>query len=169
MVLDHVCALTGLPGGEFYRLSLGRAAMPLFFVLAGHLAGRPRARHAGIFLIGLLLPVAAPWVDSPNVLEWYALGVVLLWAVRLAGLPMWLPVAVFFTLWANGWSLREPHSYEAWALWGLMSLGAMLPFGSLWWGLRLPRWLEPIGRHPIAWYVGHVLFFTSLVVLAGAL
>ena len=49
MIGDHLCAVFG---GEPYRFTLGRLAMPMFFILAGHLARHVHWRHLWIGLVG---------------------------------------------------------------------------------------------------------------------
>jgi hypothetical protein len=159
MLADHLAYLTG--GPEVIRLTVGRLAMPAFFILAGHLARRPRLRHAEVFVLGLVLPALVPWIDSPNVLCWWALGVVCLWLLGRLGWPAWLLVALPLTLGANGWLHLDGNGYAGSALFGLMALGAILPRSVFAWAGRLPRQvarpLAFLGRHPIAFYAGHLL------------
>lgn len=82
MIVDHVALLGGL---QLVRVTVGRLALPIFFVLAGALVRRLTWRHGAIFAVGLVLPVAVPWIDSPNVLTLYAVGAVVL----VAGARWW--------------------------------------------------------------------------------
>jgi len=162
MMLDHATYV--LAGPAEIRWTLGRLAMPMFFLLAGHLAGRLRWRHAQIGLLGLLLPLAVPWIDTPNVLLLWALGCAVVYAARWAGLPLWLLIVVPLVEVANGVSIDGPGYYSPAVLGALMALGTMLPRTTFNW--RLPRAaLRPVaalGRHPILWYVGHLLVFQSV-------
>lgn len=161
MIVDHVALVLGLP--MVLRWTVGRVAMPLFFVTAGRCSGRLRDRHAYVGVLGLVLPVVIPWIDHPNVLVWWALGCVVLAGMRWGEVsPVWL-VLVALALGANGW-LTAGDSYPALGLWGLMALGALLPWSWWSWGARLPagRVLEAAGRHPVAIYVGHLLILEAL-------
>jgi hypothetical protein len=165
MVIDHIALLT--PATDLLRMAPGRLAMPMFFLLAGYFATVPRWRHLGIGLVGVTLPFFIPWVDSPNVLVLWALGVVLLWAWRAAELPLWIIAAVALVASANGWSSSDGTYYEPVAMYGLMALGATLTPAAFVWADRLPlsRALASVGRHPIAWYVGHLTAFQLIVLL----
>lgn len=154
MVLDHLALfLEVLP----VRLTLGRLAMPLFFLVAGHLAYRLSRRHGLALVLGLALPWIAPWVDSPNVLLWWAVfSAVLVGARYLSWSPVFY-VAAALTFAANGWFYDLGTSYEPYALLGLMALGQLLPRSSFAFADRLPGVFASIGRRPLTWYVGHVL------------
>ena len=159
MVVDHLALAFGvLP----LRLTLGRLAMPLFFILAGHLSRRVGPRTLWALALGLALPALAPWIDSPNVLAWYAAGVGALAAARYLRLPLWLLLALPLTLAANGWGSPVLTGYNPLCLLGLMALGAMLPRASFDWARRLPAPLAVLGRYPLTVYVGHVLALTWL-------
>lgn len=176
MVADHLALFAGAP---LVRVTVGRLAMPLFFVLAGHLATRLSWRVARLGLLGVLLPLAAPWVDSPNVLLWLAYGAVALALARRAHLPPALLVGAQLAVFANP-GVFHPYAdlgtgYPPAALLGLMALGAMLHRDQLT-GLadRLPARLVPplswAGRHALGLYVGHVLLLTVCgpLLLGGA-
>lgn len=165
MVLDHVTMLA--QGPDLIRDTLGRAAMPMFFILGGHLTRRVGWRHAAILALGLWLPTLIPWLDDPNVLAWYALGAGLIALLRRAGIPVWALLVVGLTLGANHWLNTDPGSFNPWMLFGLMALGAMIPRASFAWTNRLPTWLAVIGRAPLRWYVGHAAVLQLLVVIGG--
>lgn len=159
MVTDHLALAFGiLP----LRLTIGRLAVPLFFVLAGHLAHRFGPRTLLAAALGLALPTFAPWIDSPNVLLWYAVGVAVIVAARRVGLPPVLLVAFALTLAVNSWGSPVPTGYNPVCLVALMALGAMLPRTSFDWARKLPRPLALLGRFPLTVYVGHVLALTWL-------
>lgn len=165
MIGDHVAFLFGFDG---YRLTFGRLAMPMFFLLAGHLAGRLRWRHAGIAGLGVLLPLAVPWIDSPNVLVWWALGCAVIAGGRAIArrggffLLMQVLAAAGLVVAANGWEVPG-HTYQPLALLGLMALGTSWPRWWFTWAGSLPAWVAAIGRHPVAWYVGHLLVLEGVV------
>jgi hypothetical protein len=160
MVADHLALSAGL---DVVRLTAGRLAVPLFFVLAGHLASRLSWRHGRLIGLGLLLPAFAPWVDSPNVLLY--LGVFLP-AVAWAGRHRWLlPLAVVLalTLAANGYAGPVGTGYAPSALLALCCVGALLPRSAFAAAGRLPVVLAWPGRHALSLYVGHVLALTVLL------
>lgn len=159
MVVDHVSIVADvLP----LRLTVGRLAVPLFFILAGHLARRLSARTLWAAALGLALPGFAPWIDAPNVLLWYAVGVAMLVLARRVGCPLALLVALPLTLAANSWGSPLLTGYNPLCLLGLMALGAMLHRSAFAWGVRLPGFLAVLGRYPLTVYVGHVLALTWL-------
>lgn len=161
MIGDHVSLILGF---DAYRYTLGRAAMPAFFLLAGHLAGRLSWRHVRIAAIGLALPLAVPWIDSPNVLVLWSVGCLLLWGLRRWGAPVQLVAILALAAAANGWgALPFGRSYVPLALWGLMAVGAGLPRTWFTWAGVLPAWVAAMGRHPIAWYVGHLLVLEGVM------
>lgn len=155
MVWDHLFIV--FEGSPDLRMLFGRFAMPAFFVLAGHLARSPRWRHAGVVGIGLALPLVVPWIDSPNVLVLWGVGVVLLWVGRQLSLPVWLFPLVALALFANGYPVQFGTGYDVAGLVGLMGLGAMIPRSSFAWAARAPRWVGWIGARPIWCYVGHLV------------
>lgn len=156
MVADHVALFAQ---AEPVRWTIGRVALPLFFLLAGHLARRLSWRLLVVLGAGLLLPVLAPWVDSPNVLVWIVVGSLLLAGVRRFGLSPWLLLVVSATLLANGQGFGG-DGYAAPALMVMMAAGALIPRDGFAWASRLPAWLVPFGRFPLSVYVGHVLLLT---------
>lgn len=161
MVADHLALFAGW---GLLRETVGRVALPLFFVLAGHLLQRLSWRHLGIGLLGLLLPVAAPWVDAPNVLLAYAvLAPLLVWAPG----PRWAAAFLVLALTglANGWGAvpAGTNAYPLLALLALMCAGRLVPrFELARLGAPLPRFLEVVGRYPVTLYAAHVLALTYL-------
>lgn len=164
MMLDHGVYIAA--GPDEIRWTLGRLAMPMFFLLAGHLSTRLRWRHLQIGLLGACLPLAVPWIDNPNVLLLWALGCVGLWCSRRFGFPVWVLVAVPLVQVANGISIDGPGYYSPGVLLALMALGTMIPEHTFTVSRRLPgrveQLLAAVGRHPILWYVGHLLIFQSI-------
>lgn len=164
MIGDHLALWAGVPA---YRFTLGRLAMPLFFVLAGYLSRRLRWRHLWVALIGVGLPLVVPWIDSPNVLLLWAVGSLIIWLWRQQGLPLWVLLAAALTVEANGWG-HMPRAYEPAAMLGLMVCGAMMPASAWGWASRLPRQLAVLGRYPVSVYVGHLLLIEGgLLALRG--
>lgn len=160
MAVDHVASLSGWVVVED---TVGRAAMPLFFVLAGSLLGRLRWRHAQLVGLGLLLPVVMPWLDAPNVLTLYGVGALVIWLWRRLVWPVWVLAAAGLTQAANGWAGGLFFTgYQPLALLGLLALGAMLPRTTWSWGSSLPGWMGLLGRFPVTVYVGHLLVLTAI-------
>lgn len=156
MLVDHLALwLDLLP----LRLTVGRLALPLFFLLAGHLAGRLGRRTLHLVAAGLALTVLAPWAGSPSILLWIAFCLVVIVAARAARFPLWLLAAVPLTLAANRWPIGAT-GYDPAGLLALMALGALLPRSAFAWGHRLPALLDLPGRYALSAYVVHALALT---------
>jgi len=167
MIFDHA-VIVFVGAGSPLRWTLGRLAMPLFFLLGGYLVRRLSWRHGWVFVLGCFLPVVVPWVDSPNVLVWYAVGAVILWSADTVW-ARWLTLAVGLALSANFPDQTIGSSYAPGMLVGLMIVGALLRHyhgsGVLAWGRYLPRWFAPVGRYPLTIYVGHLLVLRAVQLL----
>lgn len=163
MVIDHAMLFFGGQIGEPVRLTVGRLAVPLFFVVSGHLFRRLSSRTLGVGLLGFLLPVLMPWLDSPNVLTWYALGACLLALFGRLRLPVAAIVVLGLVVGANGFG-DHVHTYEATALFGLMAVGSMLPRSAFDWGNRLWPWLGRLGRYPITAYCVQAFALSTLAI-----
>jgi hypothetical protein len=165
MVGDHLARVWSFEG---YRVTLGRLAVPLFFIIAGHLAGsRLSERHLLALGLGLVLPVLVPWVDSPNVLVWYSIGAVILYVFDRWGWPVGMLIVLALIFAVNGWNLLGGRSYDPLALFALMALGHGLGPAAFVAGRRLPAWVGALGRRPLTWYVGHVLVLQLVLVAVG--
>jgi hypothetical protein len=166
MIGDHLARVWAFEG---YRLTLGRLAMPLFFVVAGHLAGsRLSVRHLYALCLGLALPLLVPWVDSPNVLVWFSIGAVILYVFDQRGWPTWVLIFPALIFAANGWVFGLwPHSYEPFSLLALMAVGRGLGGEAFVAGRTLPAWVGALGRRPLTWYVGHLLALQLVLVAVG--
>ena len=163
MVLDHVLLLSGYSGE--LRESVTRLAMPMFFVIAGHLFRRLSRRTLVIAWAGFLLPVAVGWIDDPNVLIWYALGCCYLTLARKVGRwALWAIVALALTQFANGMGTVPVGvlTYEPIGLLALLCVGQLLPRRAFDAGARLPSGLSYVGRWPLTVYVGHVLVLAAV-------
>lgn len=166
MVVDHLTIV--LDGPDFLRYTVGRLALPLFFLVAGSLVSTTlRKRYALIALLGAGLPLVVPWVDSPNVLWWYVMGVLVMYRMPHSWTLPALVVSV--VLLANG-LLWAAGGYPFAGILALMLLGRLIgshqlddfaarSLGRL--GLPYATWvgypLAVLGRHPLAFYVGHLL------------
>jgi hypothetical protein len=160
MVVDHVARFADVPE---LRLTVGRVAMPLFFLLAGHLARRVSWRLLWIGLLGLLLPSVAPWIDNPNVLLYLALFCPLIVLLRRRRVLLLAGAAYGLTLGANGYLALVGSGYAPAGLLGLMCLGALASRADLERLRWSPRWLQLAGRYPLTLYVGHVLILTAVL------
>jgi hypothetical protein len=169
MLVDHVAAVlpVGLAAGAFgwYRVTLGRLAMPAFMLLMGVLWVRPLSLRpsssvrllqvVGAGLLVSLMGAMTPGLDCPDILmQVAALLLCFWWAFR------WPVVALVLgyvqaVAWPIAWNGYQP------------GLVAMFIAAGMWWGrenaaadLRAfgsaPAWLQAIGRRPLTWYVGHV-------------
>lgn len=160
MALDHV--LVYVPGdvSDLLRLTVTRFAMPLFFVLSGHLVKRFRWRR--MVLVAALGVALYPvyWVDQPNVLTLYVIGAAYIVYFQRRTAAMVLMIAVALTWFANGFTMRPDGTlmYEPLALFALMCAGVLLPRNSFDWCNRIrPHWLRVIGSFPLSFYVIHIL------------
>lgn len=154
MVVDHLAYVLD---EQLLRVTVGRLALPLFFIVAGHLVCRLSWRHGWVALLGLALPAVVPWIDDPNVLLLYAAGAVLVVQLRRAPLALVLVVVVALTVAANGWLPATPGFYDPLSVLALMCAGALLSRDSFAIGNRLPRAFAVVGRFPLSVYVGHLL------------
>lgn len=166
MIADHLAIVVGTP---IVRVTAGRLAIPIFFVIAGHLAGhRLSWRHLQIGALGLVLPLVVSFVDSPNVLLWWALGCVVLYGWQRLHWPVWGLIVLALTLGANGWVVTPgDRSYNPLDLLGLMALGRGMGPELFTFGRRLPAWVGSLGRCPIRWYVVSSLLLQLVLVVLG--
>lgn len=161
MILDHSLIVLSF-GSSPIRHTITRLAMPIFFIVSGHLVRKFTSRTLIIGLIGLCLPVIVPWIDSPNVLTWYALGTLLL--TKMSRKYYWLIIALALTLSSNFFNHDYGSSYWPYGLWALMATGALIPRELFTPFRRLPKFLDTIGRRPLLIYVGHLLIAEMIVI-----
>lgn len=164
MVVDHclafMCELASWPldaGAWAARYTLTRAALPLFMLLAGALlAGRnPSRRRVGeVLAAGVAaqwLASGLPFMASVNIIPIIGLALVVWPLVRRSGL--WGVVVCMVLVSTFG---RFPGYHPAHVL-GLMLLGSVLGRGPLErLGACFEPWVAVVGRHPLAWYLGHL-------------
>jgi surface polysaccharide O-acyltransferase-like enzyme len=161
MMVDHVAYVAG-PEWQVLRESVGRLALPLFFVLGGHLASRwAWRRQLPVLGVGLVVGVLVPWSGAFELLLSFTLGVLLVSRIRRSAAALGLLVAFGLTLGANGYAqlVAGPvgTGYAPACLLGLMALGALLPRTAFGWTRRLPALLALLGRRPLTVYAGHLL------------
>ena len=176
MVVDHVCLLAGVYP---LRVTVGRLALPLFMIVGGSLVRELTWRHGGVLVVGLVLPVAVPWIDAPNILVLYVLGAALVSAFGTGermrpgsrfrpAAGVWVLLVLAVGALANGWGDQPGTGYPWAAVVALMALGALAGRRQLAGvGDRLPHWLAWPGRHPLSLYVGHLLVLQALVVMVS--
>lgn len=159
MVADHVALVAGAGGA--WRLTVTRAALPLFCVVAGSLArpGRPGRRLGVVAAAGLAATVlGAPLgIGQPDVLFLLA-GVLVLvrWVGPRPGGPAWAAVACLGVIQATTWPMAWT-GYEVGTVLALVLVGQVVARRDLdQLGCRLPAVLAPVGRAPLWWYVGHL-------------
>ena len=178
MVLDHALVAAHTLGYDpewvlMTRLTLTRAAMPLFMLISGALWVRQRPRRRRVvaaFIAGLvvetLLAVLWPEFGLPEIM--------LLWAgaAALAGVIVRWPIPsliLAYTQWAY-WPVAW-DGYQPGAVVLFLAVGVLWGRGS---GLKdsslvnlMPGFLGAIGRYPLTWYLAHLAFLTALVSIGG--
>lgn len=160
MIGQHVSLLFW--GWNRWEATGGRAIAPIFFLVGGSLITRMTIRHGYVAVIGVAISVLIPWAGSPSSLLLYSVGAFVVWFLRCFNNQfLWFPVMVALTLYANGYGVTGGGYYTPWAVIGLMAVGSMIgrtTLGNI--GTRfLPKWswLRFMGRHPLSFYVGHVV------------
>ena len=151
MILDHVVFVTN--GPFVIRETITRAAMPIFFLVSGHLVKQVSFRLVTIGTIGIALPTVVTFLDNPNVLVWYALFAPVIVVLKLR--PNYLPVAlgIILSLAANNHIGIVANSYPPMFLLALMILGAIIPRKRFVTFERLPNVFTFIGKFPLTIYV----------------
>lgn len=156
MILDHLLIVFVNPSSPI-RMTITRLAMPIFFVLAGHLCKRLSWRLLLIGVVGVLLPTYVSFIDNPNVLLWYALFAPAI--VFLRKYPAALIGIVVFSLTAvaNYMQGSFAGTYYPPALFAFMALGAMMTRSLV---VDFARYIPKIpflGMYPLTIYVVHLL------------
>lgn len=149
MVTDHLALLLE---ADLVRWTVGRVAMPLFFVLGGHLARRYSWRLLEVVAVGLLVQLVAPWTGALVLLLTFTAGHLLTVLCRSRpGLPLLL-IVVLAAVSANV-PVSIPGAYGPLELVVIMLAGSLLSrefFQAA--GSRLPAWLAWSGRRPLMSY-----------------
>lgn len=155
MIVDHILHLVA-PWHPARFVT--RVAMPLFALLAGHLARHPRlGRWVGLVLAGVAVALAIPWIDNPNILCWLGGGMGIAYVVQYNRLAASLVVAVALTLGANHYSVRIGSGFGGPYVIALCVLGSQMARADFdWMGQRVPGWLAWAGRNALAIYIGHL-------------
>lgn len=175
MIVDHVlalvCELTTWPtnaGPWFARMTITRAALPLFMLLAGALLAdrRPSGKRLGQVVAAAvcaqLLVLRLPFMATVNILP------VIGWALwvwpRVRGWGVWGVAGCMVFVATLPW----PLGYHPGHVLGLMLLGTLLgraPLERL--GGCLQPWAAVVGRRPLAWYLGHLAALWAVWWLLG--
>lgn len=156
MIADHVAYFHG---PDWLRQTLTRLSMPIFFILAGHLANRVSLRTLAIGATGFLLPIYVTWIDNPNVLLWLAIGSAVLAFSQHYPMVQYLTIILALTLMANYRIGEIFGSYHPAALLALMALGNLIPRYAFRCGDRLPGVFAFLGRFSLSIYIVHVVIF----------
>ncbi len=172
MLLDHVLALNPSVGGMAVRLSLTRFAMPLFMMTAGYLIASKRsafsARRLSVIAAAGVVSCTCCWslsLPTFDILVGFAFVVMVTGAV-----VRWPLLLVLVGFIQAAWLPLHFPAYElgavvAWVSIGALIVGSMHSGSFLAWADRVPRVLEPIGRYPLRWYVGHLVVLAVMVLL----
>lgn len=160
MILDHLFIITHAP--TFTRLTITRLAMPLFFLISGHLAKRVSWRLPVIGFIGLLIPAVAIWIDSPNVLFWFAVLAPIVVLIRDNRVITSLVILFALTFSTNRYSLGIGSSYDPIGLFAIMCFGTLIKRESFNVFNRLPAFFGKIGHYPMTIYISHLVILGAL-------
>lgn len=164
MVVDHALALTGV--GLVVRLTLTRAAAPIFMATAGALPSK-NSRRRWLGLVGVaavetvlcsLLGLQVPAI----VLVLVVVQPVFLWA-RSIGIPA--VVLVLVGWWQSTFAPLPIPGYEPGFVLMWLAVGSMCALDLNHLGRRLPALAEAIGRRPRSWYLGHLAAFVPMALL----
>lgn len=159
MILQHISLL--LWGWNRWEATGGRVIAPIFFLVGGSLITRMTIRHGYVAVIGAAISILIPWAGAPSSLLLYSLGAIVVWTCRRFNAQLlWLPIMFALMLYANGYGETGGGYYTPWAVIGLMCVGSLIGrtnLGTV--GSHLPdfRWLKFMGRHPLSFYVGHIV------------
>lgn len=163
MALDH--ALVLVAPDSIVRYSLTRLSLPLFMLCTAHVCHRYGTSNRRLLQIGCAgvavgVGLSIVWPEfpaQPDVTLLIAASVVVaqFTVPRFGPYPV-LVVALVQALYLPiGWHGYEPGLVLAWLLVGVLAI-AHSPTLIARLGGGLPDWLALLGRHPLAFYVGHL-------------
>lgn len=181
MIVDHALGFAQTTDLEatwmaIIRGSVTRLAMPAFMICSGILVARrplSRRRWSEVAAAALLVNVAAAVVGMgafvPDILALWCVVMLFAspirrWPVACAALGLlqsaYLPVPI--DNFQPGWVL-------AFVALGVLAeqSGRREPLPAI--GERLPSWTAAMGRHPLAWYLGHLAVLAGLTLLGSGL
>lgn len=168
MIVDHVLVL--VDPDSLARSTVTRLSMPAFAIVTGYLwRARWTWRYAHLVAAALVAEVCGRLIGlgTPDVLLLIGAGYLALWLVEYSGLPPLVAIALAVLSWQHmpvggmpdTWTNYHPNEVLAWMLLGRYLLEVEHV-------VRLPRvrWLEAIGRRPLAWYLGHLVVLAAAVI-----
>lgn len=164
MMFQHFLLL--YHGPNAWESTGGRLVAPIFLIVGGSLVTRMSIRHIHVFILGIFLTIAVPWAGNPSILIYYVISAFIIWGIRRVNFALlWIPVFISLALYANGIWVTPNGQYSPMAALALMCIGSLIGrtiIGNL--GGLLPKWewLAFIGRHPLAFYAGHLMLLEAL-------
>jgi uncharacterized membrane protein YcfT len=178
MIVDHVLVAQMYVNGwssaaEWTRLTVTRLSMPLFMIVSGYFMTRSRPFtvrrlvQIGIaaIYINVLMETVKVGFDPPEILAVWLMVMIL--APLMVRFPIELAMlGILQTLYQPiGWPGYEPGNVVAFLCLGILFRERQNTLlRSV--GTRLPSWMSAIGRHPLAWYLGHL---TVIILVAAAI
>lgn len=180
MVLDH-CAVVMLANFgvqsralELYRLTITRASLPMFMLVAGHLLGdraMSSRRLVQVFAAGFaavcVVQVTGLALGRPDILLVFACVMLVREPIRRYPVELGALGVVQVITWPfeGAWSGYQPGAVLALVCFGVLSFQAWGNLNEL--GYYLPRWCSRIGTEPLAIYLGHICVLGFLVMAWG--
>ena len=159
MIVDHI--VIRFAGPIIIHDTITRAAMPIFFIISGHLIKRVNYRHILIGILGILLPLYVSFLDDPNVLFYYAIfSPVILLLKRYPEIGVGV-LALCLTFYGNFHDLEFGNGYPPLIILSLMILGTMTPRIFFSFADKI-RGFDRLGRFPLTIYVGHLLIIETI-------
>lgn len=181
MVVDHTLGfaqMTSLNQGWLHaiRITATRLAMPAFMICSGILVAHhavSRRRWAEVATVAVVVNLAAIYYGMgtfvPDILAVWCLVMLLAQPVRRWPVTM----AVLGLLQAVYWPAPFGDYQPGWVL-AFVALGVLAgrtgdhevlhPIGT-----RLPDWVASMGRHPLAWYAGHLAALAGITAIGARL
>lgn len=170
MMLSHVLIVAGLAWWPLLHLTLWRPVAPVFFLLFGILWRSGWRRRHWQLLAGALVAHGFAVVlgfPLPDVLA------------VIVGLVLVMPLCKRWPHAAIALAVTQLAFWPMPELWGgfapgfavaLATAGATVPadgFVRAWGNAGVRLGLEVVGRHPLAWYLGHLATLSLFVLLLG--
>lgn len=181
MIVDHALGFaqtTALAEQWMHtvRITVTRLSMPAFMLCSGMLLARhqiSRRRWCEVATAAVVVNLAAVAAGMsafvPDILALWCVVMVVAGPIRRMPVAM----AVLGLLQTLYWPIPIHNFQPGWVM-AFVALGVLAERGqdrrmlqAL--GDRLPSWTEPMGRHPLGWYLGHLAVLASVTVTGGAL
>lgn len=181
MVIDHVFAaievidLGGLWGDVILvtRLTITRAAMPIFMVVSGITLVRYGVKSKRVLQAAVAaLLINAMWITAPMGAE--PPDILILWVVAAATFSLWgkcpLPAIILGFIQAHylpvQWGGYQPGTIVMFMAVGTLAASVTLPKLT---SVGADRLLSFMGRHPLSFYVAHVTVIWLVVFTSAQL